>query len=273
MYQNYSVLMSVYKKEQPEYLKLAIESMLKQTVPTNDFVLVCDGPLTAELDQVIAAYENSNPDIFHVLRLEKNQGLGNALNIGLQTCKNELVARMDSDDISLPDRCQKQLDLFERDTELALCSGNIAEFENDPNRIKSQRTLPVSHQDILIFAKKRNPMNHMAVMYKKSRVQDAGGYIEVSLAEDYYLWVRMLNQKCKAENIDEILVKARIGNGMYRRRGGMNYARSIYDLEKKFFNLGFISSKEFFLNCAIRITVSLIPVKWRERLYLRKLRG
>ncbi len=273
MYQDYSVLMSVYIKENPEYLRQSIQSMMDQTVPTNDFVLVCDGPLTTELNQIIAEFENSYADIFHVIRLEKNQGLGNALNFGLKACKNELVARMDSDDIAQPNRCQLQLQLFKKDTELVICSGNIAEFEKNPDIIKSIRTLPVTHQEILTFAKRRNPMNHMAVMYMKSKVEAVGGYIEINLAEDYYLWVRMLNQNYKAGNIDKILVKARIGNGMYQRRGGVNYAKNIYSLEKKFLDLGFISYKEFLSNCIIRITASLVPAKIREQLYLKKLRG
>ncbi|MCI8728159.1 MAG: glycosyltransferase [Hungatella sp.] len=272
MKQSYSVLMSVYAKENPEYLKLAIESMLNQTVPTNDFVLVCDGPLTPGLDAVIDTIYNQYPAIFQVVHLERNCGLGNALNTGLKICKNELVARMDSDDISLPYRCELQLREFKEKPELALCSGDIAEFISDMEDIKSIRSVPHSHREIVTFAKRRNPMNHMAVMFKKSAVRRAGGYIEISYVEDYYLWVRMLNKGFKASNIKQILVNARIGNGMHKRRGGFSYIKSIYTLQKKMMEMHFISPGEFIVNCFIRIGGSIIPTYFRKNIYERVLR-
>lgn len=272
MEQNYSVLMSVYYKEKPEYLKAAIESILRQTVPTNDFVLVCDGPLTPELDEVINQFYKKHPKLFQIHRLTKNQGLGNALNAGLALCRNELVARMDSDDISLQNRCELQLEAFHNNSELALCSGNIAEFESDIAHIMGIRYVPASYSEILKFAKKRNPMNHMAVMYKKQAVVASGNYIEMSLAEDYYLWVRMLHKGYQAINVDKILVYARIGNGMYARRGGFSYVGKMIALQKKLLQLHFISFPEFISNCAIRTLGSVIPNSVRKNLYIKKLR-
>ncbi|MEH2930862.1 glycosyltransferase [Candidatus Ventrimonas sp. KK005] len=272
MNQNYSVLMSVYKKEKPEYLQMAIESMLKQTIPPNDFVLVCDGPLTRELDSVILTVRDQYPSLFQVIRLSQNSGLGNALNIGLKACKNELVARMDSDDLSLPYRCELQLNAFKKEPELVFCSGNIAEFTTDDKEILTIRHVPSDYKEILKYAKRRNPMNHMAVMFKKSMVETVGGYIEINLAEDYYLWVRLLKNGYRAANLNKILVKVRIGNGMYKRRGGIKYVKSIYRLEKKFLLLHFISFPEFIINCTIRITSSLMPVSFRKQLYERRLR-
>ena len=273
MEQNYSVLMSVYEKEKPEYFKAAIESMLNQTSPANDFVLVCDGPLTKELDSVIETMCTKYPEQFQIVRLKKNCGLGNALNAGLEVCKNELVARMDSDDISCLYRCELQLKKFRENPELALCSGNIAEFITDINKTESIRRVPVEYKEILTFAKKRNPMNHMAVMFKKSAVETVGGYIEISYAEDYYLWVRMLKEGYKAANIDQVLVKARIGNGMYERRGGIAYAKSICGLQKKMLDMHFISHIEFFCGCLLRISASLLPARIRRQIYQKKLRG
>lgn len=272
MYQDYSVLMSVYAKEKPEYLKQAIQSMMDQTLPTNDFVLVCDGPLTAELDALIEDYEHKYPEQFHTLRLEKNQGLGNALREGVQACKNNLVARMDSDDISLPNRCELQLKQFENDPQLSLCSGYIAEFNKDIHVIQSIRKVPITHKEILQFAKKRNPMNHVAVMFKKQAVLEAGNYIEMNLAEDYYLWVRMFQSGFRAANLSEVLVYVRIGNGMFSRRGGLSYAKKIYTLQESFLRLGFINRLEFWENCAIRIIASLAPTSVRSYLYRKKLR-
>lgn len=270
---NYSVLMSVYARETPEYLKKAIDSMINQTVPTNDFVLVCDGPLTDDLDRIIVDFQNKCPNLFNIIRLPQNQGLGHALNIGLKSCKHDLVARMDSDDISLPERCQLQLNMFQREPELALCSGNIAEFETDITHITGIRYVPTSYGEILQFAKKRNPMNHMAVMYRKHAVINCGNYVEMSLAEDYYLWARMLHKGYYAINLDKVLVYARIGNGMYARRGGLAYARKIYALQKKLLQIQFISLTEFIFNCIVRILSSMVPIPIRKIIYLKKLRN
>lgn len=269
---NYSVLMSVYYKENPEHLRRAIESMMNQTVPTDDFVLVCDGPLTPELDVVISEFVEKTPDIFHVIHLPQNQGLGNALNIGLQNCRNELVARMDSDDISLPNRCEVQLNMFKKNPLLALASGTIAEFDDIPEQFVSVRKLPLKDQDIRKFAKHRNPMNHMAVMFRKLAVIDAGNYRDMPLAEDYYLWVRMLCKGYQAQNTDNLLVYARIGNGMYSRRGGLTYAKKIYNLQKKLLEVGFISLWDFVQNCTVRIGASIMPTYVRKLIYQKKLR-
>ena len=165
-YENYSVLMSVYYKENSEYLKQAIESIQAQTFPTDDFVLVCDGPLNQELDSVIKKKQQEMKNILNVVRLKKNAGLGNALNKGIQQCKNELVARMDSDDISYPDRCEKQLMVFNTYPEISVCSGIVEEFATNPKVVESRRVPPETQEEIREFAKVRNPFNHPCVMYK-----------------------------------------------------------------------------------------------------------
>ena len=175
--QDYSVLMSVYYKEKAEYLKTAMRSMFDQTFPTNDFVLVCDGKLTDDLNAVINEMKNAYPDILNVIRLPQNSGLGNALNEGLKYCKYELVARMDSDDISLRDRCEKQIKFFEKYSELSIISGTVIEFENKIDNIVGKRLLPTTNEEIKKFMKKRNPFNHPAVMFKKTAVEKSGGYI------------------------------------------------------------------------------------------------
>lgn len=269
----YSILMSVYIKENPDYLRQSIESMLNQTILSNDFVIVCDGLLTPELDNIIEEYSTRYPLFFRILRLEKNQGLGNALNAGLEICKNELVARMDSDDISLSYRCELQLKKFTEDPSLALCSGNIIEFKEQIKDINRVKKVPLEYEEILRYARKRNPMNHMAVMFKKSAVKEVGGYIEISLTEDYYLWIRMLQKGYKAINIKQILVYARIGNGMYERRGGLSYARSAIDFQTKMLDLKFITYPEFIINCIIRCITSMVPISVRRLIYEKKLRS
>lgn len=221
----YSVLMSVYYKEKPEYLQASIESILTQTVPTDDFVLVCDGPLTGELDAVIAAMQKKF-GMMRVVRLEKNAGLGTALNVGLGHCVHDLVARMDSDDIAFPDRCPRQLEIFREDPSISIVSGTVAEFSDAPGVIDAQRIVPRTHPEIMTFARKRSPFNHPCVMFRKSAVETAGGYQPLYLLEDYFLWVRMLLTGSKGYNIQEPILWMRAGSDLYKRRSGWRYVRS-----------------------------------------------
>lgn len=217
----YSVLMSVYAREKAPFLKASIESILAQTVPSDEFLIVCDGKLTEELDRVLASYE----DKIRLVRLPENSGLGNALNKGLSACSNELVARMDSDDIAYPDRMEKQLRMFTEDTKLSLASGTVTEFKDGIDNEVGRREVPLSDEDIRRFSHKRNPMNHPAVMFRKSAVIDAGGYSEeYPFFEDYYLWVRMLMKGCRAANLKDALVHMRVDDDTFVRRGGLKYA-------------------------------------------------
>lgn len=228
MVENYSVLMSVYHKEKAQYLREAMQSIFDQTVLTDDFVLICDGPLTNELDDVINEMQIKYNDVLRVHRLKQNKGLGNALNIGLNLCKNELVARMDSDDISIRNRCELQIKEFETHPALALVSGTVLEFVDTPNKALGVRKLPETNKEIIEFSKKRNPFNHPATMFKKSLVQIAGGYNErFHLFEDYYLWIRMLMCGFEGSNLSKNLVYMRTPSDMYVRRGGVKYAREM----------------------------------------------
>ena len=186
---DYSVLMSVYKSEKAEYLRIAMNSMWNQTVPTNDFVLMCDGPLTDELDAVIEEMQSEHPEL-HVIRFEKNGGLGHALQVGVKECKNDLIARMDSDDISRPERCEKELAVFADHPELSIVGSVIEEFTEIeagatvPTAINAKRVVPEKSEDIITFAKQRNPFNHPSVMYKKDDVLAAGNYQDVRYMQD-----------------------------------------------------------------------------------------
>ena len=269
----YSVLMSVYVKENPEYLRESIMSILQQSLPTDDFVLVCDGPLTQELDQTISEFQTQYSDIFNVVRLEKNVGLGQALNLGMQQCKHSLIARMDSDDISRSDRCHLQYTFLMEHPEIDMASGIIEEFAFSPDQVTSRRVLPELHEDILHFAKKRCPFNHPCIMYRKEAVLAAGGYQHFHLLEDYYLWVRMLISGCKSYNFQVPLLWMRTGAGMYKRRGGIKYAKSQVALLRYMKDHGFINTWEFVSSAAIRIVSSLSPAFLRKlgySLFLRK---
>lgn len=270
---NYSVLMSVYYKERPEYLRQAMKSIFDQTVVTDDFVLICDGPLTEELDKVINEYKHIHEDILNVYRIENNVGLGNALNLGITKCKNELVARMDSDDISRKERCEKQLKIFEKDDSIDIVSGTIEEFVGDIKNVKSCRNLPEKNQDIIKFAKLRSPFNHACIMYKKNKVIEAGSYKDFYFLEDYYLWIRMLNSGCQGYNIQEPLLWVRAGNDMYKRRSGIKYVNSQKNLLTYMKKIGFINKFEFIIGVLIRTCVSLSPNLLRKHLYNNFLRN
>lgn len=268
----YSVLMSVYVKEKADHLRMAIDSIWNQTVKSNDFVLVCDGPLTDELNAVIEKMQHEHSEL-HVVRLEKNGGLGNALNTGIKECKNELVARMDSDDISRPERCEKQLAVFSTYLEVSIVSGIVEEFSTSTEVIEARRVLPEKQEEILTFAKKRNPFNHPCVMYKKSAVEEAGGYQDFYLLEDYFLWIRMLQKGIVGYNLQEPLLWMRAGSDMYKRRAGWKYAKSQKALFKYMKDSGFINEGQYMKSVAVRTASSITPNWLREFMfknYMRK---
>lgn len=271
-YKEYSVLMSVYHKERPEYLKQAIESIQVQSLSTNDFVLVCDGPLNDELDAVIQTKQLEMGENLNVVRLAKNRGLGNALNEGIKHCKNELVARMDSDDIAYPDRCEKQIAVFNTHSEVSICSGIVEEFTTDPNTVDTKRVPPETNAEIIEFAKKRNPFNHPCVMYKKSAVKAVGSYQDFYLLEDYYLWLRMLMAGYQGYNIQEPLLHMRAGSDMYKRRAGWKYAKTQAKLFKFMKQQGFIGNGQYIKSCVIRSGSALAPNWLRKFMFERVLR-
>lgn len=270
---NYSVLMSVYYKEHPDYLRQSMQSIYDQTVPTDDFVLVCDGPLTPELDAVISGMQQQFESRLHVCRLSKNGGLGKALNFGIGQCKNDLVARMDSDDVSRPDRCQRQLAIFQNHPEYSLVSGIVEEFSDTITNVSVRRIVPEHQDDIIAFAKKRNPFNHPCIMYKKSDVEAAGGYQDFYLLEDYYLWIRMLQHGFIGYNLQEPLLWMRAGSAMYKRRGGWKYVESQRKLFAYMAKSGFISQTDYWIQSMIRLVGAVMPNSIRAFLFKNILRN
>lgn len=269
MTSKYSVLMSVFCREKPEYFKQAIESIEFQTIPANEFVIVCDGPLTRELDAVIDLKQQEMGMPLKVVRLSKNSGLGNALNIGIGHCKNELIARMDSDDIAYPDRCEKQIAVFNMHPEVSICSGIVEEFSITPDIVEAKRIPPETNAEIIEFAKKRNPFNHPCVMYKKSAVEAVGSYQDFYLLEDYYLWLRLLMAGEQGYNIQEPLLHMRAGLDMYKRRAGWRYAKTQIELFKFMRDQKFISNGQCIKSCVIRSGSALAP-NWMRKFIFKK---
>ncbi len=267
--EKYSVLMSLYKKEHPEYLRQAIESMLNQTVKPDEIVLVEDGPLTDELYAVVDEYKDS----LHIVVNERNLGLGLALNEGLKACKNELVARMDTDDISKPDRCEKQIRRFEEKPELTIVGSHIDEFIGDPSNVISQRRVPTDSESIYKYAKRRSAFNHPAVMYRKSAVLAEGGYADLKRNQDVDLFGRMLFKGYKAENIDEALVWFRSSDELAIRRKSWENTWSYIATIKKFWKMGYSSILDYLTVLIAQTGMYLMPVKvqnWVYKKFLRK---
>lgn len=218
--------MSVYSKEQPAFFEQSLESVLvNQTLRPNEFVLVCDGLLTEELEAVAAKYSALFPDIFRVFRKEKS-GLGNALNFGLSKCSYPLVARADSDDVCAPERFEKQVAYMEAHPEVGIVSSYLDEFETDMTHPVRVKTLPLEHEALIKMARFRNPLNHMAVMMRRDLILGIGSYHNVLYVEDYELWLRAIVNGIRLGNIGEVLVHARVGNGMVRRRSSREYISS-----------------------------------------------
>ena len=267
--QDFSVLMSVYCKDSQEWLRKAIESIISQTAKPKEIIIVCDGPLTSELDKVLL--EKNNYIKTH--RLEKNMGLGEALRQGLEQCSCGLVARMDSDDISVPDRFEKQLAFFEKNPGLAAAGGFIEEFDSQTLKPVSIRKVPLTEAEIRKFLKSRNPMNHVSVMFRKDAVMKVGGYKTFPLLEDYYLWARMAAMGLMLMNQPDILVKVRVDANMYGRRGGFKYFKSNLALSRKLKELGLITLPEHIFNACVRFCVQvLMPEQLRSFFYKKALR-
>ena len=271
-YESYSVLMSVYYKERPDYLETSIESMMNQTIPTNDFVLVCDGPLTSELNVTIAKLQQKYGEIIRTVRFDKNNGLGHALQIGVKECRNSLIARMDSDDISRPYRCEKELEVFAGHPELSIVGSVIEEFSTTPEVIDAKRVVPETSEEIVAFSKRRNPFNHPSVMYRKKDVLKAGNYSDVRYMQDYYLWIDMLIAGMKGYNIQEPLVCMRADSNLFKRRSGKLYVEIQVNLFKKMYNAGYITYAQYLKSLAIRICSASAPNWLRQFIFKKVLR-
>lgn len=266
-----SVLMSLYIKEKTEYAKACFESLLEQSVKADEWVIVEDGPLTPEMYELIEKYQNENPGLIKRVRLEKNQGLGLALRVGVSECKNELIARMDTDDIAKPERFEKQLEEFKKNPDLDICGSNIDEFEGDISNIVARRTVPSNHEEIIKYQKRRDAFNHMTVMFKKSMVMKAGNYMSCPLMEDTYLWARMIVNGAICKNINQSLVYARVGCEMFERRGGWSYYKKYKAGKKKVLETGFIGTWDYVYTILLQLIVALVPGKIRALVFTKLL--
>lgn len=268
---HFSVLMSVYINEKPEYFKECMNSILTQTVMPSEILIVKDGPVKKEVDSLIDKYSEEFPGLIRTVSYETNKGLGYALAIGVNACSFEMIARMDTDDIARSDRFEKQLKAFEEDPELDICGSYIDEFEGDVTNIVARRTVPLTDKEIKQYQKRRDAFNHMTVMYKKSSVLAAGNYQTCLLMEDTLLWVRMMINEAKCMNIPEPLVFARIGEGMYERRGGFAYFLKYRNGKKKVLETGYISRLDYYYTLFAQFVVAMLPRRIRGFIFKKLL--
>ena len=229
----FSVLSSIYHKENPTHFDECMQSIWdKQKLKPTEIILVEDGPLTVELDQIIAQWQEKIGAILKVTKLAKNVGTGKAKNIGLQQCTHEIVCIVDTDDISVPERFEKQVKLLSENQDVAICGGQIVEFNCNINQLSGMRKVPLSNAELIKYAQKQSPFNNMTIAYRKTKILEVGGYQHHMWMEDYNLFLRVIAKGYKVQNLDDILVYARIDNGMHARRKGYEYIKSEKQLLK-----------------------------------------
>lgn len=267
---NFSVLISVYKKDNVEEFVTALNSITtKQIVKPSEVVLVVDGPVSDALFDVIKSYESS--DVFHVIWLTENRGLGNALKLGVENAKYPIIARMDSDDISAPDRFEKQLKYLEKHPDCDIVGGQMTEFIDQPDNIVGRRYVPLANEDIYKYMKSRCGLNHVTVMFRKKAVMKAGNYQDWFWNEDYYLWVRMMLAGCKFANLPDVLVNVRSGKDQFARRGGMKYFKSEAKLQKYMLDNKIIPFQQYVFNILARLVVQILMPNWMRGFVFQKL--
>ena len=231
---NFSVLSSIYYKEEPSHFNACMESIWdNQTLKPTEIVLIEDGPLTLELDKIIAEWKDKLGDVLCIKKLEKNLGTGKAKSFGLQECSYDIVCIVDTDDIYVSDRFERQINFLKENIDISIVGGQIIEFVEDIQSPVSMREVPLSHDELKSYAKRQSPLNNMTIAYRKSDICKAGGYLHHPWMEDYNLFLRVIAKGYKIQNLPEVLVYARIDNGMHARRKGLEYIKS----EKQLLNL------------------------------------
>ncbi len=272
--EKFSVCTSIYRNDNPDYVRVSLDSITKkQTQKPSEVVLVVDGPIPDILTSLIKEYERLD-SIYKVIWLPENKGLGNALKVGVDNATYSIVARMDSDDISLPDRFEKQIRFLEENPDIDIVGGQMTEFIANPDNIVGKREVPLSNEEIYSFMKSRCALNHVTVMFRKEAVIKVGNYQDWFWNEDYYLWVRMMKAGCKFANIPDVVVNVRSGGDQYARRGGRKYFDSEIGIKQLMLKEGMITKAQFAVNYVERFIVQLMLPNslrgWVFRKFARK---
>ena len=270
----FSVLIPVYYKEKAEYFSVALNSILNQTLQPNEILIIEDGILDQDLEEIIVKVENENPELIRVIRLEKNIGIGRVRALGIKECKFDWLAFMDSDDISRKDRFEKQITYLKEHTDIDVLGSYITEFEDSPDNIYAQRVLPITNDEIYKYGKFRMPVNNPSLILKRQSVLNAGNFQLFNAFEDYELYARMLKLGYRFANIPEFLVNMRAGSEMMKRRKGIKY---FLTCELPCMNAmkqsGYINSREYFRNITLKFLLRVIPDWFRNWIYKKFLRN
>lgn len=255
---NFSVVMSVYRNDRPTFVQRAVESIYDlQTRKPDEVVIVVDGPVPEELTTTIKEISNRTLGIFNVIWLPENKGLGNALRVGVENAKYDIIARMDSDDVSAPDRFEVQIAYMEANPDCDIVGGQITEFIDSESNIVGKREVPYRHDEILTWLKGRCPFNHVSVMMLRSRTIAVGNYMDWHFNEDYYLWIRMAEAGYHFANLPDTLVNVRVGKEMYARRGGWKYFKSEKGLQDYMLSHKMISLPRYCYNVLGRFVIQV----------------
>lgn len=263
--------MCVYDKEIPANFNDSLESMLMQSYPPSEFVLVCDGKLTNELNIIAKSFESEFKDIFRIVRIEENVSLGQALNIGIASCKNDYIIKMDSDDISQPDRCETQMRVFALDPELDILGGYVEEFDSETGKAIALKKCPLHHTDIMKFARRRNPFNRQTVAFKKAKAFKAGGYTDFTYCSDYEFAVRMLSHGAKAQNLPIMLVRYRVHQN-YRKKKRWDNTKAFISVRHRIYKSGFSGFFDFLIPVCAQLMMFILPNKFTDIVYKKLLR-
>ena len=262
----FSLLLPVYAGDDPGFLRLAFESSVDgQHLRPAEAVIVQDGPvpdaLAAELDRIAA----HSPVPVRVVRLPENRGLTAALNAGLDACTQPVVARMDADDVSLPERFERQWALLQQGFDLV--GTGMVEFEHDPGQPVSGRIPPVGAQRIRDHARTHNPFNHPTMMYRLAALDRVGRYQPFGKMEDYWLGIRLIDSGARVENIAEPLLAYRVGAGAFARRGGWTEARTEWRLQRELLRMGFVTRGQYLRNVVMKGVYRLMPAGVKRVLF------
>lgn len=267
----YSVLMTVYKNDNPKYFEEALQSMINQTKKPNEIVLVKDGPVPKIIQEVIDATNTKFGNIKQV-QLKTNVGLGLALNAGIKVCKNELIARMDADDISLPTRCEKQVKEFERNKDLDIIGCPVIEFVDNSSNVVGKRNVPITNEEIYEFAKTRDPFNHPTVMYKKSIIESVGCYGNLRKNQDTDLWLKLLINNANCSNLEEPLLLFRFDKATYKKRKNWLNTKLLISIRWKCYKNHFCSLFDFLQVAIMQFAIYFMPTSFQEFVYKYLLR-
>lgn len=270
MTQNFSVLISLYKRDNPLFLMQSLRSVFSSSLIPSEIVVMLDGPIGDSLTKVIDWFDYKFPRVIKCVPIVPNKGLGNALNLGVRTCKFDIIARMDSDDVCMPSRFEKQFEFLKNNPNIDIVGSSILEFSTEGS-YRNLMTYPLSQREIYSFAKKRDPFAHPSVMFRKKAVLDAGNYkTSMRNQQDYELWARMIGNGCGCANLPDVLLAMRTDPEIYGRRGGFNYFKYSYAVEKSKLNSGLTNKCKFLELISIKFIVQVIFTKKIRQLLYRK---